>query len=71
MLERLDAELSETDDQGRPTTYGKVAVVDVVGNQDGAHHTIASCLQGLNDVGFAVAANAGTCWVGEAMQPVD
>jgi multimeric flavodoxin WrbA len=38
VLERLDAELSETDDQGRPLIYGKVAAVAVVGNEDGAHH---------------------------------
>jgi multimeric flavodoxin WrbA len=71
VLERLDAELSETDDQGRLLTFGKVAIVAVVGNEDGAHHVIGSCLQALNDVGFSVAANAGTYWVGEAMQPVD
>jgi multimeric flavodoxin WrbA len=71
VLERLDAEISETDDQGRMLTYGKVAVVAVVGNEDGAHHTTAELLQALNDVGFAVAANASTYWVGEAMQGVD
>ncbi len=37
-LEGLDAELSETDDQDRPLTFGKVAVAAVVGNEDGAHH---------------------------------
>ena len=71
VLERLDAEISETDDEGRMSTFGKVAVVAVVGNEDGAHNVVAQCLQGLNDVGFSVAANAGTYWVGEAMQPVD
>lgn len=71
VLERLDAELSETDDEGRMTTYGKVGMVGVVGNEDGAHHVISECLQGLNDVGFSFAANAGTYWVGEAMQSVD
>ncbi|WP_091725263.1 flavodoxin family protein [Nocardioides scoriae] len=71
VLERLDAELSETDDAGRTTTLGKVAVVAVVGNEDGAHHTTAEVLQGLNDVGFSIAANASTYWVGEAMQGVD
>ena len=71
VLERLDAEISETDDEGRMSTFGKVAVVAVVGNEDGAHNAIAQCLQGLNDVGFSVAANAGTYWVGEAMQGVD
>ena len=43
----------------------------VVGNEDGAHHVVAECLQGLNDTGFSVAAHAGTYWVGEAMQAVD
>ncbi len=71
VLERLDAELSETDDQGRLLTYGKVAGVAVVGNEDGAHHVVAECLQALNDTGFSVAANAGTYWVGEAMGGVD
>lgn len=71
VMERLDADLSETDDQGRPVMYGKVAAVAVVGNEDGAHKTIADMLQGLNDVGFSIPAQAGTYWVGEAMQTVD
>jgi multimeric flavodoxin WrbA len=71
VLERLDAELSETDDQGRLLTFGKVAAVAVVGNEDGAHHVTAEVLQALNDVGFSVAAAASTYWVGEAMQTVD
>ena len=71
VLERLDAELAETDDEGRPLTYGKVAMVAVVGNEDGAHHVIAECLQALNDVGFSIGAAAGTYWVGEAMQGTD
>ena len=52
-------------------TFGKVAMVGVVGNEDGAHHTIAECLQALNDTGFSIAASAGTYWVGEAMQGTD
>lgn len=71
VLERLDAELGETDDQGRRTTDGKVAAVAVVGNEDGAHHVTAELLQALNDVGFSVAPNASTYWVGEAMGAVD
>jgi hypothetical protein len=71
VLERLDAEISETDDEGRLLTFGKVAAVAVVGNEDGAHHTIAECLQALNDTGFSVAANSGAYWVGEAMQSTD
>jgi multimeric flavodoxin WrbA len=71
VLERLDAELSETDDQGRPLTYGKVAAAAVVGNEDGAHHVMAEVFQALNDVGFTIAPAGGTYWVGEAMGKLD
>ena len=71
VMERLDADLSETDDDGRPVMYGKVATVAVVGNEDGAHKTIADMMQGLNDIGFSLPAQGGTYWVGEAMQTVD
>lgn len=70
-LERLDGELSEKDDEGRLLTYGKVAAVAVVGNEDGAHHVSAELFQALNDVGFSLAAGAVTYWVGEAMGGVD
>ncbi|MEU4475525.1 NAD(P)H-dependent oxidoreductase [Micromonospora sp. NPDC023888] len=71
VLERLDAELSETDSAGRLLTYGKVAGVAVVGNEDGAHHTIGEVQQALNEVGFTVPAAAATYWVGEALHKVD
>src|SRR3954452_22119218 len=63
VLERLDAELDEKDDRGRLLTYGKVAAVAVVGNEDGAHHVTAEVMQALNDVGFTVPASASTYWV--------
>ena len=62
VLERLDAELSETDESGRLETLGKVAVAAVVGNEDGAHHVSAVLYQALNDVGFTLAAQAVTYW---------
>ncbi len=71
VMERLDADLSETDGQGRPIMYGRVATVAVVGNEDGAHKTIADMMQALNDIGFTLPAQGGTYWVGEAMQTVD
>jgi multimeric flavodoxin WrbA len=71
VLERLDAELAETDDQGRMSMAGKVAMVAVVGNEDGAHHVVAECLQALTDVGFSAAPTAGVYWVGEAMGSTD
>ncbi|HXD28267.1 MAG TPA: NAD(P)H-dependent oxidoreductase [Arthrobacter sp.] len=71
VLERLDAELSETDDQGRPLLFDKVAMVAVVGNEDGAHHVVADLSQGLGEVGFTVAGQGATYWVGEAMHATD
>ena len=52
VIERLDAELSETDDEGRPILAGKVAVTVVVGNEDGAHKITADLYQALGDVGL-------------------
>lgn len=71
VLERLDAELSETDEQGRPILFGKVGLVAVVGNEDGAHHVIADLGQGLADAGFTLVARGSTCWVGQAMHTTD
>ena len=66
-LERMDAFLEETDDRGRMVSYGRVAAVAVVGNEDGAHNVSADVYQALNDVGFTIPANAVAYWVGEAM----
>ena len=71
VMERLDAELSELDDEGRPETFGKVALVAVVGNEDGGHKITADLFQGLNDVGFSIPAQGGVYWNGEAMTTVD
>ena len=71
VLERLDAELSEKDDEGRPQVFGKVGIAAVVGNEDGAHHISAALFQTLSDVGFTVPAQAVTYWNGEAMGSVD
>lgn len=71
VLERMDAFLGETDDRDRMISYDRVALVAVVGNEDGAHHVSAELFQALNDVGFTLAASAVTYWVGEAMQRVD
>lgn len=62
-LERLDAELSQTGDGGRPLIEGKVAIAGVVGNEDGAHAIVADVFQGLNEWGSAFrrrAARTGT-----------
>ena len=71
VLERLDAELSETDGEGRPAMFGKVALAAVVGNEDGAHKIVADLFQALNDTGFTIPAQGATYWNGEAMQTTD
>ncbi|EWM10742.1 flavodoxin family protein [Kutzneria sp. 744] len=71
VLERLDGELSETDDNGLPHMYNKVATVAVVGNEDGAHKVSADLFQALDDIGFTIPAGGVTYWVGEAMQGTD
>jgi multimeric flavodoxin WrbA len=71
VLERLDAELSLTDDEGRLQTFGKVGIAAIVGNEDGAHHISGIAFQVLNDVGFTIPAGAVTYWNGEAMHTTD
>jgi multimeric flavodoxin WrbA len=70
-LERLDAELSNTDDSGKPALAGKVALAAVVGNEDGAHKIVADLFQALNDVGYSVPAQGCTYWNGAAMESTD
>ena len=71
VVERMDAFFSETDDAGRTPSFGKVAVVGIVGNEDGAHHVTAALLQALNDTGWTIPAQAACYWVGEAMHKTD
>jgi multimeric flavodoxin WrbA len=71
VLERLDAELSETDEHGRPLVEGKVAIAAVVGNEDGAHQISAEVFQALDDVGFTIPSQGVAYWNGEAMSAVD
>ena len=71
VLERMDAFLGETDKQGRMPSYSKVAVVAIVGNEDGAHHCSAEIFQSLNDTGWTIPSVACCYWVGEAMGRVD
>lgn len=71
VFERLDAEISETDDVGRPVMFGKVAAVAVVGNEDGAHHITGVTYQALSDVGFTIPAQGVSYWNGQAMHSTD
>jgi multimeric flavodoxin WrbA len=61
-LERMDAMLSETDEDGVPVAFNRVAGFVVTGNEDGAHHVIAELAQAVNDIGYTVPAQAWTYW---------
>ncbi|HEX8192191.1 MAG TPA: NAD(P)H-dependent oxidoreductase [Allosphingosinicella sp.] len=71
VTERMDAFLSETDAQGRMPSFGKVALLAVVGNEDGGHCVSAQLYQALSDTGWTIPASAVAYWVGEAMQKTD
>jgi multimeric flavodoxin WrbA len=61
-LERMDAFLSETDDEGVPVAYNRVAGVVVTGNEDGAHAIIAAVAQALIDIGYTLPGQGWTYW---------
>jgi multimeric flavodoxin WrbA len=71
VTERMDAFLSETDDKGRMPSFGKVAVLAIVGNEDGAHGITAHLGQALLDTGWTLPASPACYWVGEAMGKID
>ncbi|WP_030935095.1 flavodoxin family protein [Streptomyces sp. NRRL B-24720] len=62
VLERMDAMLSETDDQDRPVAYNRVAGVLVTGNEDGAHHVISEISGALGAIGYTIPGQAWTYW---------
>jgi multimeric flavodoxin WrbA len=62
VLERMDALLSETDAEGRPVAYNRVAGVVVTGNEDGAHHVISEIAGALVDIGYTIPGQAWTYW---------
>jgi multimeric flavodoxin WrbA len=62
VLERMDAMISETKDDGTYVAYGKVGGVVVTGNEDGAHHVINEVAGALIDIGFTIPGQAWTYW---------
>jgi hypothetical protein len=58
----MDAMISETRDDGRAVAYGKVGGVVVTGNEDGAHHIVATTCQCLIDIGFTIPGQSWTYW---------
>jgi multimeric flavodoxin WrbA len=62
-LERMDAFLSETREDGEtPVAYNRVAGVVVTGNEDGAHHCISEISGALIDIGYTIPGQSWTYW---------
>jgi len=61
-IERMDAMISETDDDDRPVAYNRVAGVVVTGNEDGAHHVISEISGALVDIGYTIPGQSWTYW---------
>jgi multimeric flavodoxin WrbA len=61
-LERMDAMISETREDGTPVAFNRVAGVIVTGNEDGAHHCISEISGALIDVGYTIPGQAWTYW---------
>ncbi|MFJ6672876.1 flavodoxin family protein [Actinosynnema sp. NPDC091369] len=62
VIERMDAMISEQDDEGRPVACNRVAGVVVTGNEDGAHHVISEVAGALGDIGYTIPGQAWTYW---------
>lgn len=60
VIERMDAMLSEMDDQDRPIAYNRVAGFVATGNEDGAKHVIGEMEAALIEIGFTVPAQPWT-----------
>lgn len=61
-IERMDAMLSEKDDDGRPVAFNHVAGFVATGNEDGAKHTIGEMIAALIELGFTVPGQSWTYW---------
>lgn len=63
--ERLNAVLADSDDAHRTPLYDKVAVIGVVGNEDGAHHAGGIGMAMLADLGLSFAPACVAYYLGE------
>jgi hypothetical protein len=52
-------------------SYGKVVLLAIVGNEDGAHSITADLAQALLDTGWTFPPSPACYWVGEAMGRID
>lgn len=71
VAERLNAVLSEKDDRERTPLFGKVGVIGVVGNEDGARHVGGIGMAALSELGLTFAAVPLAYYLGEDLVEQD
>ena len=71
VAERLNAVLSEKDDHQRTPLFGKVGVIGVVGNEDGARHVGGIGMAALSELGLTFAAVPLAYYLGEDLVEQD
>ena len=69
--ERLNAVLADSDDRQRTPLYGKVGVLGVVGNEDGARHVGGIGTAMLSDLGLTFAPGCVAYYLGEDLVEQD
>jgi multimeric flavodoxin WrbA len=66
VIERLYGNSHLLNDEGQWAYYGRVGGCIITGNEDGAKHCAMNILYSLQHLGFAIAPQADSCWLGEA-----
>ncbi|MGI8728098.1 MAG: flavodoxin family protein [Solirubrobacterales bacterium] len=61
-LERMDAMIGTTDEDGVPVAFNRVAGVINTGTEDGAHHVIMEICGALGDIGYTIPPQSFTYW---------
>jgi multimeric flavodoxin WrbA len=66
IIERLYGNSHLLNDAGQWAYYGRVGGCIITGNEDGAKHCAMNILYSLQHLGFVIAPQADSCWLGEA-----
>lgn len=65
LIERLYAMSAKTNAKGQYLFYGKVGGCIVTGNEDGVKHCAMGILYSLQHIGYSIAPQADSGWIGE------
>ncbi len=66
VIERLYGNSHLLNDEGQYAYYGRVGGCLITGNEDGAKHCAMNILYSLQHLGYTIAPQADSCWLGEA-----